>query len=129
MRVKLHCALALLVAGMGTSWKLVGATLVDTTSSGTLDGFDLFGNGLYWWSTGYPGDEVIKARPGLIAWRPALPGISLIRSTGSLYTAVNSIFASTPQNGVVRTDSDLYFYGSSSGSSLWTVHLAAATRS
>jgi hypothetical protein len=90
-------------------------SVVDTTPTGTMDGFELYNGGLNWWSTGYPGDEVIRARPGLITWIAALPGTLLNRRASQTYIGVNSIFASTPMNGVVRTDSNLYFYSNNGG--------------
>jgi hypothetical protein len=90
-------------------------TLVETTSPGTLDGFELFGNGLDWWSTGFPGDEVTKARPGLVGLRSALQGVFLSRRGNSVYLTVNTTAAVTPPNGVARTDSNVYLYRSGGG--------------
>ncbi len=89
--------------------------VVDTSSAGTVDGFDLYGNGLVWWTGGYPGDEVIRRTDGIIAIRSALPGVGLTVRPSRTFNAVLSPSVTSTLNGVVRTDSDLFFFGNSLG--------------
>src|SRR5262245_28729999 len=70
--------LALLLLSLRAATAQTGPVLVDSTSQGSMTGFELYGNGMYWWNDGLPASETNPERLGQIAIRSALEGRWLI---------------------------------------------------
>src|SRR5258706_13363510 len=60
---------------------------VESTSYGPMNGFELYGYGLDWWNSGYPGDEVQPLRLGQVGLKTLLAGRFLVlRNTSTVFT-------------------------------------------
>jgi Concanavalin A-like lectin/glucanases superfamily/K319L-like, PKD domain len=76
-----------------------------------MDGFELYGNGLYWWNTGYQGDEVIPAQLGQVGIKTLLAGRFLVvRNTATAIPLQTTRLRANYQS-IGRTDNYLFFFG------------------
>jgi Concanavalin A-like lectin/glucanases superfamily/K319L-like, PKD domain len=89
-----------------------GIFTVDSTAYGPMDGFELYGNGLYWWNSGNPADEINPARVGQVAVRTLVAGrFLIIRDTLTAFSIQTTSVRAFAQ-GVGRTDNSIFYFGS-----------------
>src|SRR5678809_1388089 len=115
MKTRNLCALALSIP---LSWFFCGypqavsaaPVSVETTAHGPMDGFELYGNGLYWWNTGYQGDEVIPAQLGQVGIKTLLAGRFLVvRNTATAIPLQTTRLRANYQS-IGRTDNYLFSF-------------------
>src|SRR5688572_7615224 len=63
---------------------------VDQTGWGPMDGFELYGNGIYWWNDGTIPNEIIPARTGQVAIRSLIAGSGLVASSSKPHFVAQS---------------------------------------
>lgn len=84
---------------------------VERTDFGPINGFELYGSGLYWWNSGYGGDEITPPRTGQIAMKNVLGGgIYRVPSPSVFLLRSNAIRA--PYQSVTRTADWLFQFES-----------------
>lgn len=89
---------------------------VDVTGWGTMDGFELYGNGLYWWNDGTIADEIIPARTGQIAIRSLIAGSGLVTSSSRPYYVKQSTELRARFQSAQRNDDWMFYFSGPNGS-------------
>lgn len=98
-------------------WQAQAAPVsVDTTAWGPMDGFELFGNGLYWWNSGTIPNEVTPARTGQIAVRTLDAGRWLVAKSSKTYLAYQNISLRAWYQSVARNNDYMFYFTGPSGS-------------
>ncbi len=88
--IRILCAVVGLSGLVGSPLRGAVVGTIEQTDFGPVNGFELFGKGLYWWNSGYGGDEITPPRRGQIAtlnllsdggiYRVSSPSVFLLRS-------------------------------------------------
>ncbi len=108
------CLLLLLVGPVSSSQaQTVG---VDSTAWGPMDGFELYGNGIYWWNDGTIPDEIIPARTGQIAIRSLIAGSGLVASSSRPHFVAQSTELRARFQSAARNDDWMVYFSGPNGS-------------
>lgn len=87
--------------------------VVETTTQGIINGFELYGDGLFWWNTGQPKNEVDKAILGQVGIRTLLAGRFLIFRNSATVMSVQSYDVRAPYQSVGRNENYLFCFSDS----------------
>src|SRR5260221_10420476 len=114
MNKSMLCRRRLLVflAWIGSSFLSVAANpvTVESTAYGPMNGFELYGYGLDWWNSGYPGDEVQPSRLGQVGLKTLLAGRFLVIRNTATVLSLQSTALRAPYQSIGRGDNFLVYF-------------------
>jgi hypothetical protein len=82
-----------------------------------MDGFELYGNGIYWWNDGaIPDGEIIPARTGQVAIRSLIAGSGLVTSSTRPHYVAQSLELRARYQSAARNDDWMVYFSGPNGS-------------
>lgn len=107
----------LLLVLLGFAYSARAQTIgVDLTGWGPMDGFELYGNGIYWWNDGTIPDEIIPARTGQVAIRSLIAGSGLVTSSSRPHFVAQSTELRARFQSAARNDDWMFYFSGPNGS-------------